>query len=194
MAKTADETIFLWLNGGVGKFPPFDNLIEYLVSDYLAPVALLMALLALWFVGDSQAERARNQIGVFIALASMGFSSLAVYTINAFYTRPRPFLEHDVSLLFYRPTDSSFPSNPVAATFAIAMGVWLVNRRLGAALMAAVGVYAFARVYAGVHYPLDVLASMGIAVAVTLAVWLVERPLRPLLKAVLRLARLFCVA
>ena len=182
------------MNGGVGSFPLFDQLIRYLVSDYLVPVASLMVLLGLWFAGSSSAERLRIQIGVFVALVSMGFSSLAVYTINAFYSRPRPFLEHDVELLFYRPTDSSFPSNPVAVTFAIAVGVWFINRRLGLAMMAVVAAYAFARVYSGVHYPSDVAASMAIGIAVAIAVAWAERLVRPILKAAIRLARLFCVA
>ena len=182
------------MNGGVGKVPLFDELIQYLVSDYLVPVTALIVLLGLWFAGSSPSDRVRNQIGIFVALSSMGFSSLAVYILNALYARPRPFLEHNVDLLFYRPTDSSFPSNPVAATFAIAFGVWLINRRLGVALMVAVAAYGFARVYSGVHYPLDVAASMAIGIAVTLAVSWAERLVRPILIAALRLARLFCVA
>ena len=182
------------MNSGVGKAPLFDQLVRYLVSDYLVPVAALMVLLGLWFAGNSSAERMRIQIGIFVALVAMGFSSLAVYTVNAFYYRPRPFLTHDVDLLFYRPTDASFPSNPVAVTFAIAVGVWFINRRLGLALMAVVVAYALARVYSGVHYPLDVVASMAIGTAVALAVLWAERLVRPILKAAIRLARLFCVA
>ena len=170
-------------------------MIQYLVSDYLVPVAVLTSLLGMWLTGGNPSERMRNQLGVLAALISMGFSSLAIYTINAFYVRPRPFLDHDVDLLFYQPTDSSFPSNPVAATFAIAVGVWIVNRRLGAALMVAVGFYAFARVYSGVHYPLDVITAMAIATVVAFLVSKGERLLiRRILVAVLRLGRLFCGA
>ena len=193
MAK-ADEQLFLWLNSGVGKAPLFDQLVRYLVSDYLVPVAALIFLLGLWFAGSSSSERLRIQIGIFVVLVSMALSSLAVFIVNAFYSRPRPFLEHSVDLLFYWPTDSSFPSNPIAATFAIAFGVWLINRRLGLALMVIVAAYALARVYSGVHYPLDVVASIAIAIAVTLAVAWAERLVRPVLKAALRFARLFCVA
>ena len=48
----ADEQLFLWLNSGVGKFPLFDQLVRYVVSDYLVPVAALMVLLGLWFAGQ----------------------------------------------------------------------------------------------------------------------------------------------
>ena len=193
MAK-ADEQLFLWLNSGVGKAPLFDQLVRYLVSDYLVPVAALMVLLGLWFAGNSATERIRIQIGIFVALVAMALSSLAVFIVNAFYSRPRPYVVHDVELLFYQPTDSSFPSNPIAVTFAIAVGVWFINRRLGIALMAVIAAYAFARVYSGVHYPLDVAASMAIGTVVAVAVLVAERLVRPILKAAIRLARLFCLA
>ena len=178
----------------MGKAPLFDQLVGYLVSDYLVPVAALMVLLGLWFAGNSATERIRIQIGIFVSLVAMALSSLAVFIVNAFYDRPRPYLVHDIELLFYQPTDSSFPSNPIAVTFAIAVGVWFINRRLGLALMAVVAAYAFARVYSGVHYPLDVAASMAIGTVVAVAVLCAERLVRPILKAAIRLARLFCLA
>ena len=100
-------------------------------------------------------------MGVFVALASMGLSGLTVFILNMFYFRPRPFVDLDVNLLFYRPTDSSFPANSAAAAFGIAFGIWSVNRRLGGFAIAVAGLYGLARVYAGVHYPLDILGGSG---------------------------------
>ena len=129
----ADEKVFLWINGLVGKFTLLDEAVKWVVSDYMVPVGLALALVGMWFIGKDQLTRQKHQIGVFVALSSMGFSSLSVFIINAVYFRPRPFADHDVSLLFYEPTDSSFPANAVAVTFGIAIGVWGVNRRLGTA-------------------------------------------------------------
>ena len=66
----------------------------------------------------------RQQLGVFVALTSLALSNFAVFVINMYYFRPRPFVDLDINLLFYKPTDSSFPSNSVAAVFGIAFGVW----------------------------------------------------------------------
>ena len=84
-----------------------------------------------------------------------------MFILNMFYFRPRPFVELDVNLLFYQPTDSSFPANSAAAAFGIAFGIWGVNRRLGWFAIAVAGLYGLARVYVGVHYPLDILAGAG---------------------------------
>ena len=112
-----DEVIFLWLNGLAGTFAPLDTAIQWVVSDYLVPAAMAMTLVALWFAGTDLASRTRNQVGALAALGSMAISSGVVFAINAMYFRTRPFDDLDVSLLFYEPTDSSFPANAMAASF-----------------------------------------------------------------------------
>jgi undecaprenyl-diphosphatase len=193
---TADEKLFLWINGLAGEFSPLDNAMEWVVSDYLVPVALALSLVAFWFLGRDKEARKRNQIGMFVALTSMGLSSLSVLIINAAYFRPRPFDVEglDVTLLFYRPTDSSFPANPIAASVGIAAAVWAINRRLGSAMLVAVGLYGFARVYAGVHYPLDIVAGALIGAVMTVLVFKLRDLLEPLLTWVIKAARILCLA
>ena len=192
----ADEKVFFWINGLAGRFSVLDKVIEWVVSDYLIPVGLALALVGLWFAGRDMLTRQRNQIGVFVALSSMGFSSLAVFVINTAYFRPRPFDGHpgEVTQLFYPPTDSSFPANAMAAAFGIAAGVWGVNRRLGTVLLIGASLYGFARVYAGVHYPLDIIAGALIAFVVTFLVFKLRDLLEPLPTWVIKAARIFCLA
>ena len=193
MAK-ADEAVFLWLNGWVGRFDPLDRAVEWVVSDYMVPAAMALTLIGLWFAGSEQTVRLRYQLGVFVALTSLGMANWAVFIINWFYFRPRPFVDHEVSLLFYRPTDSSFPSNPAAVTFAIAAAVWVVDRRVGALLAVAASLYAVARVYAGVHYPLDIVASAVIAVAATFLAFKLIAVLEPIPTMAIKAARILCLA
>ena len=190
----ADEVLFLWLNGWVGRAPALDRLVEWVVSDYLVPAALALTLLGLWFVGDGASARLKNQVGVLVALSSMALSSGTVMLINSMYFRPRPFADHDVSLLFYQPTDSSFPANPAAATFAIAAAVWGINRRAGVALLVMAWFYGAARVYAGVHYPLDIVSGALIAFVVTFLVFKLREVLEPLPTMVIKAARILCLA
>ncbi len=190
----ADEIVFLWINGWVGSFPLFDGVMEEVVSDYLAPVSLALTLLGLWFVGSSRAIRQKHQLGVIAALIAMGLSSWAVQISNGLYFRPRPFVDLNVSLLFYRPTDSSFPANSAAAAFAIAAAVWGFNRRVGACLLALAGLYGFSRVYAGVHYPLDIVGGAMIGVVVAVVAFKIVRIADPILTRLIKAARIFCLA
>ncbi len=178
----------------MGTAPFLDRVARWLVSDYLVPVALALALVALWYVEPERAARQRSQIGVFVALTAMGLASLTVFWLNAVYFRPRPFETLDVTLLFYRATDSSFPSNATAAVFGIAAAVWGVNRRLGTALLVAAGLYGLARVYAGVHYPLDVVAGAIIGTAMSYLAFRLRDLLMPVLVWVIKAARVLCLA
>lgn len=196
MAKLAnpDEAILLWLNGQAGRFPPLDRAMQLLVSDYLVPVGMALIVLALWFSAPDRATRMKQQIGVFAALTALGLSSLAVFVINSVYFRPRPFVNHDLTLLFYQPTDSSFPANSVAAAFGLATVVWSVNRPVGISLLLAAFAWGFARVYSGVHYPSDVLAAAAIGIVAGILVLRLRDLLGPIPVWVIKAARLICLA
>ncbi|MBI2165366.1 MAG: phosphatase PAP2 family protein [Chloroflexi bacterium] len=160
-----------------------------LVSDYFIPAIFALVLFSLWFAGRDRVEREAHQRAVGISMTALGIANLAVQVINSVYFRPRPFVQYELDLLFYRPTDSSFPANPAALTFAIATGVWGGNRRVGAALYALAVLYGLSRVYAGVFYPSDILAGAAIGVVVALLVSKLFLLLEPLPTIVLRLAR-----
>ena len=185
----ADRQLSLLINGFVGTAPFLDRLTTWIVSDYLTPIALALLLIVMWFIERDRDERLRQQLGVFVALTSLALSNFVVFVINMYYFRPRPFVDLDIELLFYKPTDSSFPSNSVAAVFGIAFGVWGVNRKLGWIAIGAASLYALARVYSGVHYPLDVLAGAAIAIPVTYIVFKMRDLLMPILVGAIRFAR-----
>ena len=190
----ADETLFLAINGFVGTLPIVDRIARWVVSDYLVPVGLALTLIIVWFMKQDRHERARHQIGVLVALGSMSLSSLVVFILNMYYFRPRPFEDLDVNLLFYQPTDSSFPSNAVAAVSGIAFGIWGVNRALGWMALSAAGLYGLARVYAGVHYPLDVLAGIAIAAPSAFTIFKLRDLLMPLPLWLIKFARILRLA
>ena len=189
-----DSALLMRINSFVGTSPIIDEVARWVVSDYLAPVGLALALVAMWFMERDRDARTVHQIGVYVALTSMALSSLAVFIVNMFYFRPRPFVNLDVELLFYQPTDSSFPSNAVAAVFGIAFGVWGVNRALGWLSIGAASMYALARVYAGVHYPLDVVGGAAIAIPVTFLVFRLRDLLMPVLVWTIKFARILQLA
>ena len=68
------------------------------------------------------------------------------------------------------------------------------NRRVGGALLAVSGLYAFSRVYAGVHYPLDVIAGGLIGAAAAMVTHTVVKLLRPYVEILLKAARIAVLA
>ena len=189
-----DAEVFLWINGWVGASSTWDRVVQWVVSDYLVPVVFSLALLGIWFAWADQAMRERHQRGVMLAGLSVGVASAVVKIFNLFYFRTRPFDSLEVELLFYPPTDSSFPANPVAVTVAMATGVWMINRRIGSAMYGVALLYGFSRVYAGVFYPLDVIGGALVGIASVGLAYMILKRVEPLPTLSLRLARFLCLA
>lgn len=159
---------------------------------------VLFALLLLggWWVARGQAEvrlMARAlwaPIGMMIAI---GINQPLGHAV----AEPRPYVAlHHVLVLVPRTTDFAFPSDHSVMAGAVAAGALLVDRRLGVVASVLAVLMAFARVYVGAHYPLDVIAGLALgAVVVTVGYVVLRRllervveglartPLRPLLLA-----------
>jgi undecaprenyl-diphosphatase len=178
-----DNALFNLINGFADRLLLLDGIMRFLVNDYLIPTALCLMAAALWFRGDDPQTRQNSQRAVVSMVVAVLLANLLVKLCNLVYFRPRPFSVQEVNLLFYRPSDSSLPSNAAAVGFAFAGVGWQLSRRLGLLMGALAGLWGFARVYCGVHYPLDILVggSMGL-----LSAYIVGRAqplLRPLTAA-----------
>jgi undecaprenyl-diphosphatase len=140
------------------------------MNDYAVPTALVLLLFALWFSGRTAMSRERNQRAALAAFTSAFLGGAVVKAMNLAFYRPRPFAFHSVTLLFYYPSDSSFPSNAAFLGFSIASAMWLFNRKIGAVMYVLALLFGLARVCGGVHYPSDILGGMLIGMAVAYVV------------------------
>jgi undecaprenyl-diphosphatase len=170
-----DAWLFHLINNLTHTFPPLDAAALLIVNDYALPALFAFLVGALWFSGHTETERERYQRGVLGTVVGVLVGNLVVKLFWIAFFRPRPFaVEDGVKLLFYRPSVSSFPSEPVMTLAALAFGVWLCERRLGTVMLVLTAAFAFTRVMAGVHYPTDVVAGAligGLAVYLPYRHW-----------------------
>ena len=100
--------------------------------------------------------------------------------------RPYTVFPHAL-VLVARSHDYSFPSDHAVMAGAVAAGLLVAHRRLGAVAVLAALLMACARVYVGAHFPLDVVIGLLFGAGVTLTGFLLFRSL--LISLVARLTR-----
>jgi len=184
-----DFQLFRLINNLAGRNAVLDGLARLLVNEYFLTTIMSLILVIFWFEGRDQDRRERNQKAILRAIIALFMANVVLKLCNLVYFRPRPFVDHQVNLLFYRPTDSSFPSNPATVGFCIATTVWLYNRQTGVLLFVLATLFGLSRIYCGVHYPSDVIAG---ALPGALSAYLVVRKggfLDPLISLIIRTGR-----
>lgn len=154
-----DVTLLYLLNDLAGRNRLLDAAARLSVNDYFVPTTLALILLVLWFVPLEPARRMPYQLTLFRTALAVLLGNVLLKGMNLLYFRPRPFVTLDVTRCFYKPWDSSFPSNPATVGFAMATAVYLYHRRAGLVMYGLAALFSISRVYCGVHYPSDILAG-----------------------------------
>jgi len=103
------------------------------------------------------------------ALAVILSRGLVAEIIGVLYHEERPFSFYQLTPLITE-TGWSFPSGHAAWFFAMAMTVWYLNKKWGGWFFLLAAVNAIARIYVGVHWPLDVVAGAVIGVVCAIVV------------------------
>ena len=125
---------------------------------------LYAGLVVLWFIDG----KIRKEQVIHALVAGLVAWTVAVLIKKAFPTL-RPFMVNgrDVDVLF-RPTDAAFPSEHTVLAFSLAVTIFLHDKKVGWWFLLGALVVGVFRVFANVHYPIDILggALIGTLVAV----------------------------
>lgn len=142
-----------------------------------------IVVLALMALGVWWSARAHSDRKAMTAVAWLGFGTViavaATYLIKGVVQEARPCQAMHVVTVQACPglTDYSFPSNHTAIAFALAAGIWLVNRHWGIVAVVIAIIEGVSRVYLGQHYPHDVIAGLVLSCVVLFGGWPLVRGL-----------------
>lgn len=187
-----DWTLFRWVNGQAGDHSFLDRLGRFAAADM--QLVIVGSLIAGWLllVGINVWRERRVPRGlttaVVVAGIALGLGLLADQIIGHLWFRDRPYDAHaNVHLLEPRSSDPSFPSDHATAGFSLGFGVMAQLPLLGAFLVVETVLMSLGRVFVGLHYPGDVLGSLGVALAAVLCASAVARLASPLIDRVVAL-------
>lgn len=149
-----------------------DNLMVFITNKAIYILALV--LLVLWIFGGKPMKRAVLYAG------GTGVIALVVNVLIAqIYYEPRPFVTHHVQTLIPHAADSSFPSDHSTGAFTIAIAMWYLYKKIGIPLFILALLTGFSRIWAGLHYPFDVVGSLIVAIVVSYVIVKLSRSFDP---------------
>ncbi|MGC9610827.1 MAG: phosphatase PAP2 family protein [Minisyncoccia bacterium] len=152
---TWDTALFNWIHGLSG-WSVFTDAMGVFFAQYLA---YLLVVAALFFIFRESGTKARLKIFFNLALATLISRGILTEIMDYIYARPRPF-----SLFGFSPlvnaSGASFPSGHAALFFGLGFMIFSLNRRWGYWFLSLAFVNGLARIFAGVHYPLDILGGI----------------------------------
>ncbi|HDR9762071.1 TPA: phosphatase PAP2 family protein [Burkholderia cepacia ATCC 25416] len=152
-----NQALFLMINAAPATPPWLIGLATKIADDliYLIPVLLT----GMWLSG-SEAQRNLAIRACVVAMVALGANQL----IGLVWQHPRPFMIGLGHTFIAHAPDSSFPSDHATVFASLALTLLPGGARTlgGLTLLAGLAV-AWARVFLGVHFPLDMLAAVAVA-------------------------------
>lgn len=127
-------------------------------------VILVMPLgLVLMWTNGAPGQREAAVRALLAAIVALTLSKL----IGLMWFHPRPFMAGIGQTFLHHAPDSSFPSDHATSMFSVALALMLSQlrevRRFGLVLLVLGVVVAWARVFLGVHWPLDMIAAFVVS-------------------------------
>ncbi|MDO8574469.1 MAG: phosphatase PAP2 family protein [bacterium] len=142
------------------------------LATYL-PYLLVLAALVLIFYKRDWREKFFYVIEAILSVV-IGWGIVS-NSLRFFYGQLRPFEVFDVEPLV-NGFGYSFPSGHASILFALSMVVFYVNKRWGMWFFVLSLINGVSRIFAGVHYPLDILAGAAIGVLSGFLVYMFLKP------------------
>jgi len=156
-----DLSIFQAIHGLANHSKFIDGLGIFLANYF----GYLLIIVAVYLLFKKEKEiRRRIFVFLFFILTAILSRGLVTEIIRFFYHRLRPFNVLNFSPLI-KEGAFSFPSGHMTFYFALAMTIFLLNKKWAWIFVGGVVLMGIARIFVGVHWPSDILAGILIAIA-----------------------------
>jgi undecaprenyl-diphosphatase len=127
-------------------------------AEYLVHGVTVVLVGVLTFGGRPARQRVAQ------ALLALLLGALMAWVIHRYWPQPRPFTLQMGSQWLAHGERAGLPSNHATGLFSVALSLlWQRCWRPGATLAAVALLVSWSRVYVGVHFPLDIVAALPVA-------------------------------
>ena len=150
-----DQQLFNWFHAFAGVNRILD-LLAIFIAEYLG---YLMIAVALYVIFTHKEWRIRYYNFLSVALTVLLARGFLAELIKVIYSRPRPFIALNFVPLAAGDVTLAFPSGHASFYFALASAIYFLSPRWGIRLGIGALVMGMARVFIGVHWPLDIVGG-----------------------------------
>ena len=151
-----NTNLLLTINSWAGKNSLLDNFMIFCASYLVYVVFLAAAACAVYWIYKHDWKPAIY----FFATLVVTFLLLQLASMMNF--DHRPFMDHHLTQLVAHASGKSFPSDHTTVTAGIAFGLLFFTRfkKLGWTILGTAALIGFARIFVGIHYPLDIFGGL----------------------------------
>lgn len=155
--EALNRNLFLQINGG-NDTPSWLVQTAIGMADYL--VYLIPVLFAAQWLWGGQDRRRLTVKACLVTLLALGANQV----IGLFWMHPRPFMLGLGRAWLAHATDSSFPSDHATVFASVGLAMLFGGAtRLATGILVTGALVAWARVFLGVHFPLDMAGSVAVS-------------------------------
>lgn len=156
-----NSKIFYFFNSFAGRNEFLDSIIVFIAND-LPWILIAFTAVYLIFLKKSPKRFVMLSIVVLLSAAVTEFLKWIVFN------QPRPFIAlPDVTQLINIASFGSFPSQHATIFAALATGMFIYNRKVGAWIVFFSILIGLARIASGIHFPADILTGFLIGFLVS---------------------------
>lgn len=148
--------LLLAINGLAGKSSIIDHLMVF-CAVYLIFIVFAVAAGCLGYLLAK-----RDWLPVVYVVAALMVSFILLQIAAHIYVDHRPFVDYHLHQLVAHAAGKSFPSDHTTAATAVAIAMLMFTRfkKIAIGLLVAAVLIGFARIFVGVHYPIDIAGGL----------------------------------
>lgn len=150
------------------KFPLLNGLMIF-GADYLILLTLVLVIIL------AIARKSRERKSLLLILPGTVVALLLIQIIHLFIFEPRPFIVLPINPLIKHTADASFPSTHTTIMSVIAFAYIFFGSKFSLLFLLLLLWVGLARIYVGIHYPVDIAGGILVGFLAVYLVWLVTR-------------------
>ena len=162
---TSVDTDVLRIINGLSGHMKFFDIVMTIITKYGYLLYVLYGLVMWVAPGSNKQRKVTRRKSLLYAFFAVCIGSIISWICSAIWFRSRPFvtMPENIHPLIPYGESASFPSNHSALSLSVALRLLLDGLPKASWLIGWSVVIAFSRLYAGVHYPSDILGGFALA-------------------------------